>query len=536
MNNNILIIQNQAVKGSRTATLYVLSFGLLFLIFIGIRLVNINQFSLWGGETFALIGAQMSWPDMLAYMIEDIVHPPLLYILLRIWLVIGGDSLLWLKLLPLLFSIATVVVFLLLCHELNLHIGEISLAFVLISFNGFLAHYAQELRSYIVFWFFSVLSLWMFVRILKGSQKRDLLLFFIINLLMIYTHYYGWFLIGMQFLTVLLVKRLKFKYFIVFVAGWLVLFLPWVLLVYQSYLSKGGLESNLGWIPVPGIKQVAYFYSNLLGQFGSIWSIVVSVALIGFLIGFWVIRFTFISLKSRSVKHLFKLIKDIKPNQRNFLQGDALILWFLSIAILPPLFIFGISYIYPQALWVDRYFIFTTIPFYLGLSLITFRIKPLLLRNIAILLLVTWVGLTGIQNLVTNRVAWESPQIGSRLNWEHIAQRISQEETQMEGPVTIYTVPVYSRGYFSGDWAVMTSLDYYFEKLGETRFDFQYARNLQSINASREDGRFWVAVFQLETESIYSPEDYFEDLSYSVGESIEFQHQRNRFLVIPVTR
>jgi hypothetical protein len=541
MNISITTIQNLTVKGSKRVILYAISFGIPFLIFLGIRLVNLTEYSLWGGETFALIGAQMDWQAMLAYMVEDIVHPPFFYLLLRAWIAIGGDSLLWLKLLPLLFSIATIIPFLLLCLELNLRAGEIILAFFVLSVNGFLVHYAQELRSYIIFWFFSVCSLWLFLRFLKYNHKQDLWAFFIVNLLMVFTHYYGWLLIGTQFLTVLFIARHRLRLFLGSAAGWFALFVPWVFLLYNSILNKGGLGPNLGWIPKPGINTLLYFFSNLIGQLGTVWSIGISVSLIAILIGFWFAK----AARHFSITRLLRYggtSSDISHHEKMSLIGRSvisrygIIIWLFALAIIPPAFIFLFSYLFPQALWVDRYFIFITVPFVLGLSLVAFRIKPDWLRNILIILFVAWSALSGIMDLVTNRVAWESPQLGSRVNWEAIAHTISQAETQTDGKVTIYTPPTVSKGLLTGDWAISTSLDYYFDKLGDTRFDFEYTRNLQSIHADSDKDYFWVAIFQLEADKKSSPKDYFIDKGYSVGDGIEFHQDQNRILLFPVSR
>ena len=143
---------------------------------------------------------------MIAYIVDDVVHPPLFYVLLKIWIAVGGESLLWLKLLPVLAALATFAPFLLLCRELKLRSAEMLLAFTLVATNGYLIHYAQELRMYSLFMFLSLCSVWLFVRFFNGGSesKQNLLALFVVNLLLVYTHYFGWLVVGSEFVFLLL--------------------------------------------------------------------------------------------------------------------------------------------------------------------------------------------------------------------------------------------------------------------------------------------------------------------------------------------
>src|SRR5215212_6044549 len=96
------------------------------------RVYKIAAYSLWGGEAFSMIGAKQGWGDMFSYIITDIVHPPLFSVVLKLWILVGGESLLWLKLLPVLTGIGITVPFLLLCRELNLRQPVVNLAVLLI--------------------------------------------------------------------------------------------------------------------------------------------------------------------------------------------------------------------------------------------------------------------------------------------------------------------------------------------------------------------------------------------------------------------
>src|SRR3954467_15380 len=128
------------------ASLIVLS--VVLLIYVAFRCWRLTSYGLWFDETFSLQAAQTSWGAMMNFIAADIVHPPLFYVLLKIWIAIGGASLLWLKLFSLLISIATVLPLILLCRELQLTPAETNVAVFLVAVNAFLIHYAQEVRMY----------------------------------------------------------------------------------------------------------------------------------------------------------------------------------------------------------------------------------------------------------------------------------------------------------------------------------------------------------------------------------------------------
>src|SRR6266496_1471458 len=244
-------------------------FILVALLFVTLRFWKITSFSLWGGEAFTMIGVKQTWMGMFSYVIADIVHPPLFYILLKLWIGLGGESLLWLKLLPVLSSIALVVPFYFLCRELNFQWPEMSLALFLATVNGYLIHYAQELRMYSLFTFLSMCSFWLFMSYFNSTAGTNgkLVVLTFVNLLNIYTHYYGWVVVGMEFLFLLIWQRRKLLKFGLSVLILLIIFSPWAYLVIREAQSIGGLAQNLDWIPKPGVADVLNFYSTLNGPF-----------------------------------------------------------------------------------------------------------------------------------------------------------------------------------------------------------------------------------------------------------------------------
>src|SRR5205807_5653037 len=115
-------------------------------------------------EVFTIWTAEQSWASLFTSVIGDVVHPPLFYVLLKLWIGIGGQSLLWMKTLPLLFSIGSLVPFFLLCRELTLDARAMNLALWLVAVNGFLIYHSPGLRMYRLLSLLSVSSPWLFAR------------------------------------------------------------------------------------------------------------------------------------------------------------------------------------------------------------------------------------------------------------------------------------------------------------------------------------------------------------------------------------
>ena len=73
-------------------------------IFVAVRCINLTQVCLDGDEIFSVLIASHSSAVLLRVAANDAIHPPLFYFLLKLWLWIGNDSLLWVRLLAVLLG------------------------------------------------------------------------------------------------------------------------------------------------------------------------------------------------------------------------------------------------------------------------------------------------------------------------------------------------------------------------------------------------------------------------------------------------
>ena len=232
----------------------------LALLYVGLRLWRMTDSCLWFDEIFGVHAARHAWAEMLRFVAADAIHPPLFYALLKIWTAAGGESLLWLRLLPVALSTAALVPLLLLCRELRLTPSETNLALLLFALNGYLVKYAHEVRMYSLLLPLALCSLWLAVRF-AGSRREStgqLAALFAANLLLVYTHYYGWLVVasGLAYLLVFASRRklLRFALVAALVAA---CFAPWA---YAVARAGGPVEQNLGWIARPGLGALAETY------------------------------------------------------------------------------------------------------------------------------------------------------------------------------------------------------------------------------------------------------------------------------------
>src|SRR6185369_11951917 len=159
--------------------------------------------------------------------------------------------------------------------------------------------------------------------------------------------------------------------------------------------------------------------------------------------------------------------------------------------------IFLISQKFTQALWIDRYFIFVAVPYLLLISIAANRLPNKWIRNGIMLLMAIWSIAAGVTDLRTNRIAWASPQLGSRADWKSLARQLSQAETSQENAIKVYTLPVFSKGHLTGDYAITTSMDFYLDAMNDKRFEMTYSASLESLLKRVEDDHFWIAYFDI---------------------------------------
>ena len=206
-------------------------FGLLLRLFLSGQ-------SFWLDEAASIEIASTPINFFVAKMVTDF-HPPLFYLLLKLWLPFASHSE-WLIRLPFiilstLIIPATYLLVLEVFQHKNIYAARLST--ILLAISPFHIYYSQELRMYSLNALLTVLS-WLFlIRYANRENKKDIFLFTVLNTLNIYTFYGAFFNLLAQSVWWLTTKK-KILPLAISIAASFVLFLPW-LPVLQKQLETG---------------------------------------------------------------------------------------------------------------------------------------------------------------------------------------------------------------------------------------------------------------------------------------------------------
>ena len=175
-----------------------IALGVSLALAIFLRFKGLTFQSYWFDEIFSI---KISNPNnSLGFVYTQTmgdVHPPLYQALLWGWYQLFGFSEFAGRLLAMVGGSLGVFVLYLLGKELyNKEVGVYA-SFIGAS-NYFLILYSQEVRSNIFLYLFSALSYLYFIKLLKNRSKINLSLYLLFSTLLIYTHYFGFFLVASQ--------------------------------------------------------------------------------------------------------------------------------------------------------------------------------------------------------------------------------------------------------------------------------------------------------------------------------------------------
>jgi uncharacterized membrane protein len=142
----------------------------------------------------------------------DVVHPPLSYLLL--W-VMGEDrrrihALVAAVAVPALGSGSAAPAWIVF-RQLRLSAPARIIALALLAINDYQVFHARYVRMYALFFLLSLASVALFNLLLESATKKRVAALTAVNLLLVYTQYFGWMVIGIEGLHLLWMDRRKLK-------------------------------------------------------------------------------------------------------------------------------------------------------------------------------------------------------------------------------------------------------------------------------------------------------------------------------------
>jgi len=229
---------------------------LFFLFNLILRSFGIEVNSLAGDEPFSVYFAQMDIPDILRHLRPG-NNPPLYELFLHYWINIFGISEVAVRIPSLIFvSITAAFIYKIGNEFFTREVGLV--AGLLFSFSNYATYFSHEARAYALFGMFTAISFYFFLKWLNNQcSTKVLVLFTVVNALLLYTHYFGAMVIGLQVFFALLFsykESKKLKAVALSLAASFVLFGPYIPVVIEQFSvtkEKGTwLTAPSGWSTV----------------------------------------------------------------------------------------------------------------------------------------------------------------------------------------------------------------------------------------------------------------------------------------------
>jgi uncharacterized membrane protein len=362
---------------------------------------HLTDSCLWFDEIFSVHAAEHSWGSLFKFVAQDLIHPPLFYATLKLWIWIGGESLLWLRMLPVVFSALALVPFVYLCKELKFSNPVMLLGLGILAVNGSLIKYTQTLRMYSMLMFLSLLSIWLFARYFNRGKSFVPLL--IVNLLLIYTHYFGWLVVGSEIIAILVFQLIKWRRMVTMFGVLFISFIPWVWALWQAARSGSDVGQNISWMARPGVREMLAFLFDLTEPFYFQASNAEPASLYRVSIPFMLILFA-------AVVVYFVNWRDDEDKHR---------VYFLFIFVLfPVIAAFLASWLSPHSVWGTRHLIILYALAAILFAYFLTRIPAAWIRTAAMTLLVLLSGYAFLSQAMrpTPRYVW--------CEWDNVADEI----------------------------------------------------------------------------------------------------------------
>jgi hypothetical protein len=385
-------------------------------LYVAARLWRLAAACLWFDELFGVHAARHSWPGLWRFVAADLIHPPLFYALLKLWTAAGGESVYWLRLFPVVASVAALVPLLLLARELRLGATATNVALLCAAANGYLIKYAQEVRMYGLLLLLTLTSLWLLARLTnsRGGARATLCGLAFVNLLLAYTHYYGWLVVACEAGYLAFADRRRLKGFLLAAAAPVAAYAPWVWACARAARAGGGLGQNIGWIERPGARDLVQLFTSFNAPFYFRQSTAEPpYARGGALLGLLLVGLPVVALLAGEARRRRAAKVDAgndegRAEPRRPLSGPAegAAAFLLVFTLAPVALAFAASYVLPHSVWGSRHLIVAAGPYALLAGLALGSLRPAWWRAGALLLLCCWFAAVGALSLVRREGAY----------------------------------------------------------------------------------------------------------------------------------
>ncbi|MCX6269504.1 MAG: glycosyltransferase family 39 protein [Bacteroidetes bacterium] len=320
----------------------------------GLRFLFLDANDVAMDEPFTIFFAQADLHTLFGMLPKE-NNPPLYFLVMHFWTGWFGISAFSVRFLSCVFGILTAVMLYKTGKDFfSQPVGFFAAAlFTLSDYHQLFAH---EARVYALFALLTTVSMYLFLTLTTGSRKRrTLLLLAVTNILLIYSHFFGFFIFLIQGLSVLIIsdfRKTVLKPYLVSVFICFMAYIPWLPVLISRFSQSAGEGT---WVKPPVISDLYTMVWRYLN------APVVTVVVLCIL-----------------TAALIRFILGIRNGTEKWNKRSAvLIIWFLA----PYFLMFFASFQIPM--FLDRYTVFISVGFYLltavALSSLLKRTKPLLI-------------------------------------------------------------------------------------------------------------------------------------------------------------
>ena len=382
-----------------------------------IRIWNSGAIALWHDEAFSALLIQMPLREMMQRIALD-VHPPLYYLLLRVWSSTFGVGLDSLRGFSVFFGFLSVPMLYMLVKSLTKNKNLALSASALLAVNAFHIQYSLEARMYTLGTFLILLSTWVMLQAVRSNRWKWWIALGILTAAAAYNHYFMFFSIAAQglFLTIWWLKNRIKKSFV----GWrwvasfvlaFVLYIPWL----KTFWRQFSQVQDSFWIPPTSIGAVG----------STVWKILLG----GFT---WADKNTLIaSAVVMVILLLWYLLK----------RGKNLNGWILPVMGFTP-FILALLFSLKTSLFLDRYFIFASVfmTATFALALYSDRHKKVSASIIGIIMIIS---------VVTYTSAWQELEVKNKPGMDGASNYLTANAARHEKVVVSSTFIYFTHRYYN---------------------------------------------------------------------------------------
>lgn len=278
-----------------------LIFLLIFVFATFFYSFNIGFSDLWSDEIYTKSMLEGSLSDFYAKFKNDL-HPPLYYLVLRLFTALFGLNAVTLRLFSVLGVLSTIILGYFTGQRIFGKQGAIYFCLMLISLP-MLAVYSHQARMY-TWAAFSITGVFFYSYLfIKSGKNNDLLLLFTFTLIAIYIHYYSMVaaLVAnlVVFLHLLRTKNIRWLHHLFSLLSAVILFLPWL----PMFIIQVKRVQHAYWVPEVSFTTVLHCFAIPFTE--QFWTTGYSIAMVIFIYG--LIFFTIFKSRKKSFSE-FRLI------------------------------------------------------------------------------------------------------------------------------------------------------------------------------------------------------------------------------------